>query len=407
MIATRPFNTGKVGFILCASLLGMLTGCVHAQPPAPRVQATVVVGLEIHAESDFYEPLAAHGEWVVVGTYGRCWRPARMEASWRPYCNGHWQHTEAGWYWASEEPWGWATYHYGRWNWDPEFGWYWVPMIQWAPAWVSWHEGGGYVGWAPMHPSARVSSRGSVAVNVTVIAPRAYVFVESRHFLQPVRPSTVVVHNTTIINKTVNITNVRVVNKIVINEGPRTTVIEQASGRKVQPVALRELREKEEAPVIARRRSAPGNSDRQAPGPGRAAEPIGKKNSAKPERARETQPQIQEEPRKTVGEPRKKSEVESDQRQKEAQKPAKELPGKGQRELERDVKAAEQKAPAEQELRTRQPGTKAPTEPQRPGKEKKDVVKKGPKGTDDKNPGKKPEPTSPEKPVEPPSPSKN
>ena len=87
-----------------------------------------------------------------------------------------------------------------------------------------------------------------------VIAPRAYVFVEERRFLEPVRPTTVVVNNTTIINKTVNITNIKVVNNTVINEGPRTTVIEQVSGQKVQAVPVRELRRKQEAEVVARQR---------------------------------------------------------------------------------------------------------------------------------------------------------
>jgi hypothetical protein len=79
-----------------------------------------------------------------------------------PYSEGYWQRTEAGWYWVSAEPWAWATYHYGRWDLSADFGWYWVPQIQWAPAWVSWHSGGGYIGWAPLYPS-----------NVRVISPRA------------------------------------------------------------------------------------------------------------------------------------------------------------------------------------------------------------------------------------------
>src|SRR5436190_2786974 len=268
----------KIGLVLSSVFLGV-TGCttyVQEPPrrviyepappprevyvPAPRVEPRYVE-VEIRAESDFYEPLTPYGRWEVVGNYGRCWIPARVESNWQPYCNGHWQRTEAGWYWASEEPWGWATYHYGRWDLSPQFGWYWVPQTQWAPAWVSWHEGGGYIGWAPLHPSSRMSSRGSVEVNVAVISPRAYVFVEPRHFLQPVRPSTVVVNNTTIINKTVNITNIKVVNKNVINEGPRTTIIEQASGQRVQPVAVRELRRKDEAPMVARRSAAPSISE--------------------------------------------------------------------------------------------------------------------------------------------------
>ena len=270
MNRNRPV-VDKLGLVFCGALLGTLAGCttyveqprarggyyeeqprppaVYAPPPAVEVEASYV---GIRTESDFYEPLNPYGQWVVVGSYGRCWRPARVDPDWRPYCNGYWQRCDAGWYWASDEPWGWATYHYGRWDFNPQYGWFWVPQTQWAPAWVSWHQGGGYVGWAPLYPSARVGRSGFVEVDVRVISPRAYVFVEERRFLEPVRPTTVVVNNTTIINKTVNITKIKVVNKTVINEGPQTEVIEQVSGRKVQAVQVRELRRKAEAEAVAK-----------------------------------------------------------------------------------------------------------------------------------------------------------
>ena len=219
---------GKIGFVLCTALLGALTGYTTYGQPSVSVGVSVSLpSVEIRAVSDFYEPLAPQGEWVVIGSYGRCWRPHHVEADWRPYCNGSWQMTDAGWYWVSDEPWAWATYHYGRWNFTDQYGWYWVPQTQWAPAWVSWHEGGGYIGWAPLYPSG-----------VRVISPRAYVFVEERHFMEPVRSSTAIAYNTTIINRT------------VINKGPATTVIEKASGRKVQAVPVQELRHREEAPVV-------------------------------------------------------------------------------------------------------------------------------------------------------------
>ena len=220
---------GMIGLVLCGALPGFTT----------RAEASVSVGVnvalpgvEIRAESDFYEPLTQYGRWEVVGSSGRCWIPARVEAGWRPYCNGYWQRTDAGWYWVSDEPWAWATYHYGRWNLSPQFGWYWVPQTQWAPAWVSWHSGGGYVGWEPMYPTG-----------VSVVSSRAYVVVEEGHFMEPVRPATVIVNNTTIINK------------IVINQAPATTVIEKASGRKVQALPVQQLRQKDEAAVAAKQRT--------------------------------------------------------------------------------------------------------------------------------------------------------
>jgi hypothetical protein len=154
-----------------AILAGLLTGCstyVGAPPPqsvvvmeqpAPPVYApppqTVVVAapappppvyvapaatpdvVEIHAASDFYAPLQPYGQWVDVPGYGRCWTPANVDSSWRPYADGHWERTDAGWYWVSDERWGWATYHYGRWHRDLRIGWVWVPQTEWAPAWVA------------------------------------------------------------------------------------------------------------------------------------------------------------------------------------------------------------------------------------------------------------------------------
>ena len=252
----------------CGLLVAGLTGCttyvqqppVTYLPPAPEPAPppivepapppNVEVTVNIRREDDFYDPLSPYGRWVIVGSYGRCCVPSRVAVDWRPYCNGYWQRTDAGWYWASDEPWGWATYHYGRWDFDPAFGWFWVPQTQWAPAWVTFQEGAGYVGWAPLPPSARVGPGGYVDVSIVRPQPRAFVFVEQRRFCEPVRPTTVVVNNTTIINKTVNVTKIKVVNNTVINEGPNTTVIEKASGRKIASVPAREMRRKLEAPVV-------------------------------------------------------------------------------------------------------------------------------------------------------------
>ena len=219
--------------MLCCGLLSYPT---YGQPVATAGVSIPVpsVTVEIRTTTDFYEPLSPHGEWVVIGSYGRCWRPAGVEAGWRPYCNGKWQMTDAGWYWVSDEPWAWATYHYGRWNFAAESGWYWVPQIQWAPAWVSWHSGGGYVGWAPLFP-----------YGVRVISPQAYVFVEERNFMEPVRLSTVVADNTTVISR------------IVAHEAPANAVVEKATGRKVEAVPAQELRHQTEAAVVSKQSYEP------------------------------------------------------------------------------------------------------------------------------------------------------
>lgn len=239
---------GTLGFALCTALFGTLTG--HT-----TYAAEVSVGVStipIHTETDFYQPLSPYGRWQVVGSYGSCWIPGGVASDWCPYSNGYWQQTDAGWYWTSDEPWAWATYHYGGWDYDPQFGWYWVPQTLWAPAWVSWREGGGYVGWAPLGPSGRA------IVEVGGGSPRGYVFVQERQFLQPVNSRTVIVNDVTI-------------NKTVINKkGPATAVIEKASGRKVQAVPVRELRNKEEAKVIARRAVPTSTSEKTVQLPDRS-----------------------------------------------------------------------------------------------------------------------------------------
>jgi hypothetical protein len=222
--------------LVCGSAVAIaLAGCAtydrsstYSDAPEQGFSAYV----EIRTEGDFYEPLSPYGRWEVVGSYGRCWIPDRVGADWGPYEDGYWRLTDDGWYWESTEPWGWATYHYGRWDSDPRYGWFWVPQTRWGPAWVSWRHGGGYTGWAPMGPTGRAAERHDRRGS----HDGAYVFVEDRQFLEPVRHQTVVVNTT-------------VINRAVIDERPSTAAIERASGRKVQATPARDLRRNAEAAI--------------------------------------------------------------------------------------------------------------------------------------------------------------
>lgn len=140
----------------------------QATPPAPA-------GTDIASEDAFVEPLSAYGRWTEVDGYGQVWVPA-VSYGWRPYYYGRWELTEWGWTFVSSDPWGWAAYHYGRWNWALGVGWYWIPGRQWAPAWVSWRYGGGYVGWCPLGPRGVVFGYGHPG----------WVAVGEAHFTQPV-----------------------------------------------------------------------------------------------------------------------------------------------------------------------------------------------------------------------------
>ncbi len=215
-------------------LVGSVAAAVVLGRVAPvRASTFVSVGVGIRTVEDFYEPLAPYGYWVEIASYGRCWRPAYVDQGWRPYCYGHWVWSDDGWYWMSDEPWAWATYHYGRWVWDAYYGWVWVPDVVWAPSWVCWREGGGYVGWAPLPPRYDYEP----ATEVVVVPPQYFIFVEHRHFCEPIRPSILVV-NQTVIQKTVNITKIGKGSTVIINQGPRLEVIERNNPGRLVKVKL-------------------------------------------------------------------------------------------------------------------------------------------------------------------------
>lgn len=113
---------------------------------------------------DFVQPLTPYGSWVQYPGYGLVFVPSQsvVGANFRPYTNGHWEHTEWGWTWVDHHPFGWATGHYGRWFYDANYGWAWLPGTQWGPAWVTWRNGGGHIGWAAMPPGSYYGSNYSV-----------------------------------------------------------------------------------------------------------------------------------------------------------------------------------------------------------------------------------------------------
>jgi hypothetical protein len=134
--------------------------------------------------------------------------------------------------------------------------------------------------------------------------PGGYVFVEERRFLDPVRRTTIIVNNT-------------VINQTVINEGPRTAVIEQASGRKMQTVPVRQLRSKEEAKVVARHPAPTSTREKAVPPPVR-----NEVENARP--VREAPPRQVEKPVMTTPEPQPretKNEVHQTDRQNHGEKP--------------------------------------------------------------------------------------
>jgi hypothetical protein len=214
-------------------LIFLLAVAVVVWGPTARAQTEAEITYQ-----EFYDGLAPYGNWLYVDDYGYCWQPG-VEEGWRPYTNGSWIYTDAGWTWSSDEEWGWATDHYGRWMLTKDFGWLWVPGYEWAPAWVSWRKSDDYVGWAPLPPEATWQPASGFGPSVDVsfsIGPDYYNFCPVRHLGAPrLRPYIVPAReNVSIINNTVNVTKITNVNNVMIfNEGPNFT---QISRRTEQPI---------------------------------------------------------------------------------------------------------------------------------------------------------------------------
>jgi hypothetical protein len=220
----------KLSFVLAAT--------IFFGTAIPAARAAVQVSLDF-----FHDSLESHGDWREVGDYGYCWQPRDVDRDWRPYSDGHWVYTDAGWTWDSDEPYSWAVYHYGRWARVDRIGWVWVPGTDWGPAWVSWRRSPRHVGWAPLPPEARFTRSVGFGGRVDAdfdIGPTNYNFVEVRNFGAP-RLRAVIVQpreNITIINQTTNITRIKYVNNVVYNEGPQYDVISRETAQPIRRLKL-------------------------------------------------------------------------------------------------------------------------------------------------------------------------
>lgn len=186
----------------------------------------------------FYDNLDPYGDWREVGSYGYCWQPRNVDPDWRPYSDGRWVHTDAGWTWDSDEPYGWAVYHYGRWANVGDIGWVWVPGNVWGPGWVSWRHSPKYVGWAPLPPEARFDRTMGLSAWVDGyydIGPMNYRFVESIHFGSLQLRSAFIDRreNMNLIRQTNNVTNITYLNNTVHNGGPSYDMLSRTSRRPI------------------------------------------------------------------------------------------------------------------------------------------------------------------------------
>lgn len=239
-----------IGLALAAALLipspraGAVDISAGVQINAPGISA----GVQIGSPTDFYQPLTPYGSWINFSTYGRCWHPTGVAADWRPYSNGSWEWTDAGWYWQSDEPFAWACYHYGSWYYDTGYGWVWIPGTDWAPAWVDWRYGDNYIGWAPCGPGR------------AVLGPSFFMFANVNGFTGHFTPGNLIFNRPDIISRTrvyssfgrqtVNIDGRE--HTVFGNKGPGLETIQRATGHQftARPVndLMRQTRENANRP---------------------------------------------------------------------------------------------------------------------------------------------------------------
>src|ERR1700730_5069018 len=225
-------------------------------------------GRHVSRDMPGYADLDGYGAWREVPEYGWVWAP-RVEVGWAPYRLGHWAWISPwGWTWVDDAPWGYAPFHYGRWAFAGS-GWIWVPgpiavRPVYAPALVAWVGGpsfsvgiavggGAAVGWFPLAP-------GELWVPAYRASPRYFNQVNVSNTVVNKTVNITNVYNNVYVNKTTNVTNVNYVNQNV--NGAVTAVPQNAmvSGRpvsqaamRVPPAAVRAVQVQQAAPVAPER----------------------------------------------------------------------------------------------------------------------------------------------------------
>ena len=229
-------------------------------------------GPEVDPE-EFQGVLSPYGQWVTDPEYGTIWRPYEriVGADYSPYGYGRWAYTDLGWTWVSGYDWGWAPFHYGNWVYASG-GWGWVPGRVWAPAWVTWRYGGGYVGWAPCAPYGHGA--------VVVVEPARYSYVTAGGFQSTgyynrdvivTGPRAVAIHGQTSELASASYVGGHAV--VPVHAGPSPTVIGQASGHRGrsgpgQLAACGEPSRQSKGCALHRRREREPSLRREAHAPG-------------------------------------------------------------------------------------------------------------------------------------------
>ena len=271
----------RIGIVLALSALGLACSGPTLQPVLYEPGAVITPRPDASADL-FFDELSPYGDWVWVSGPGWVWYPYNVEVDWRPYQYGNWAYSDYGWTWVSDEDWGWAVYHYGRWHYEASYGWVWVPGAEWGPAWVVWHEGNGWTGWAPIpwqvswHTSVGLSWGG---INLYAsLDPTWWSFSRTRHLANSglrkhIAPAA---RNVTLIKMTKNVTHYTIVNNRIVNQSVNIHIVEKARGKPVHRVRVRHadavesahgVKHKGSELVIYRPKLHPGRKPQRRPVP--------------------------------------------------------------------------------------------------------------------------------------------
>jgi hypothetical protein len=140
----------------------------------------------------------------------------------------------------ADEPWGWAPFHYGRWFFHEHRGWCWVPGSLWSPAWVSWHFGDAWCGWAPLPPAVAWESAPACDA---IIPAFGWCFVGREDFWRPHlrRHIVVAARNVTLLRETRNVTRFELHDSRLFNVSLTAEQIERFTGRPARRLKLVEV----------------------------------------------------------------------------------------------------------------------------------------------------------------------
>lgn len=273
-LKTYIYIFGIIAIPLCSqttedSLLKQISN-IEVELNTP-VEAEENLFLNTVSFQSFYDVLSPMGEWIQVTKedvnedldegsgqgYSSAandepflfiWKPSNVNADWKPYMNGKWIYTNHGWLWQSKDAWGNSTYNYGRWYNSRKYGWVWMPGYAWAPAWVRWKVSNDHVGWAPLTPKAKWESDKGINNNNYSYKNKDndWIFVQKEGFVDELTTANTVnpMMNTDLVKKSESITDIKLENEVVTNNGPDAADIEKRTGKKLQKRYLKFTKER-------------------------------------------------------------------------------------------------------------------------------------------------------------------